>query len=44
MYVKLSYMPDGSGVWYRGKRCVQYETVCTVDDDLILFFSKGLRR
>ncbi|MBP5605068.1 MAG: GNAT family N-acetyltransferase [Ruminiclostridium sp.] len=43
MYVKRGYIPDGSGVWYRGEQCVQYETVCTVDDDLILFFSKKLR-
>lgn len=38
MYVKRGYIPDGSGVWYQGRQCVQYETVCTVDDDLILFF------
>ena len=44
MYVKRGYIPDGSGVWYQGKQCVQYETVCTVDDDLILFFSKKLYR
>ena len=43
MYVKRGYIPDGSGVWYQGKQCVQYETVCTVDDDLILYFSKKLR-
>ncbi|MCR5806357.1 MAG: GNAT family N-acetyltransferase [Oscillospiraceae bacterium] len=43
MYVKRGYIPDGSGVWYQGKQCVQYETVCTVDDDLILFLSKELR-
>ena len=43
MYVKRGYIPDGSGVWYQGRQCVQYETVCTVDDDLILFFSKTLR-
>ena len=42
MYVKRGYIPDGSGVWYQGKQCVQYETVCTIDDDLILFFSKKL--
>lgn len=42
MYVKRGYIPDGSGVWYQGKQCVQYETVCTVDDDLILFLSKKL--
>ena len=43
LYVKRGYVPDGSGVWYRGKPCVQYETVCTVDDDLILYLSKDLR-
>ena len=43
MYVKRGYIPDGSGVWYRGKLCVQYETVCTVDDDLLLFLYKKLK-
>ena len=43
IYVKRGYIPDGSGVWYRGKQCVQYETVCTVDDDLILYFYKQLQ-
>lgn len=42
MYIRRGYIPDGSGVWYRGKQCVQYETVCTVDDDLVLFLSKKL--
>ena len=42
MYAKRGYIPDGSGVWYRGKPCVQYETVCTVDDDLLLFLTKKL--
>ena len=43
IYVKRGYVPDGSGIWYQGKQCVQYETVCTVDDDLVLFLSKKLR-
>ena len=43
MYIKRGYIPDGSGVWYQNKQCVQYETVCTVDDDLVLFLSKKLR-
>ena len=43
MYVKRGYIPDGSGVWYQDKPCIQYETVCTIDDDLILFMSKNLR-
>ena len=42
MYVKRGYVPDGSGVWYQGRQCVQYETVCTGDDDLVLFLSKKL--
>lgn len=43
MYIKRGYIPDGSGVWYRNEPCVQYETVCTIDDDLCLFLSKKLR-
>ena len=43
MYVKRGYIPDGSGVWYQDKPCVQYETTCTVDDDLVLHMSKKLR-
>lgn len=42
MYVRRGYIPDGSGVWYQGRQCVQYETVCTVDDDLILYLYKEL--
>ncbi|MBP5222773.1 MAG: GNAT family N-acetyltransferase [Lachnospiraceae bacterium] len=42
MYVKRGYIPDGSGVWYNDEQCVQYETVCTIDDDLILYFYKKL--
>ena len=43
MYVKRGYIPDGTGVWYRGKPCEQYETAIENDDDLQLFFSKRLR-
>ncbi len=43
MYIKRGYIPDGSGVWYQDKQCVQYETVCTVDDDLILYLYKELK-
>ena len=42
MYVKRGYIPDGSGVWYQNRQCVQYETVCTIDDDLVLYLSKKL--
>ena len=43
MYIKRGYLPDGSGVWYQDKQCVQYETVCTVDDDLIMYLYKKLK-
>ena len=42
MYVKRGYIPDGSGVWYNDMQCEQYKTVCTVDDDLVLYFYKKL--
>lgn len=42
IYTRRGYVPDGSGVWYRDEQCVQYETVCTVDDDLVIFLSKDL--
>ena len=42
MYAKRGYIPDGSGVWYQDKQCVQYETICTVDDDLVLYLYKQL--
>ena len=43
IYVKRGYIPDGSGVWYHGKPCTPYDTIYTVDDDLLLFMSKQLR-
>lgn len=43
MYVKRGYIPDGSGVWYQNQQCIQYETTCTIDDDLVLFLSKKLK-
>jgi len=42
MYVKRGYIPDGSGVWYKGKQLEQYSK-CENDDDLILYFLKSLR-
>ena len=42
MYVRRGYIPDGTGVWYRGKPCEQYETDIANDDDLVLFLSKNL--
>ncbi|WP_054708149.1 GNAT family N-acetyltransferase [Bacillus sp. JCM 19041] len=42
MYVKRGYLPDGSGVWYKGKQLEQY-TDCFNDDDLTLYFLKQLQ-
>ena len=42
MYVKRGYIPDGTGVWYRGRPCEQYETDIENNDDLQLFLSKRL--
>ena len=41
MYVKRGYIPDGSGVWYKGKPLEPY-SVCVNDDDLTIYFSKSL--
>lgn len=41
MYVKRGYIPDGSGVWYKGKQLEPY-TECVNNDDLILYFFKQL--
>ena len=43
MYIKRGYIPDGTGVWYRGKPCGQYETGIANDDSLVLFLSKRLK-
>ena len=41
MYIKRGYIPDGSGVWFRGERLEQYEP-CVNDDELILDLFKQL--
>lgn len=41
MYVKRGYIPDGTGVWYKGKQLEQYAN-CNNDDDLTLYFLKKL--
>ena len=42
IYVKRGYIPDGSGVWYKGKVLDQYAP-CVNDDSLLLYLSKRLR-
>ncbi|WP_227395968.1 GNAT family N-acetyltransferase [Jeotgalibacillus aurantiacus] len=41
MYVKRGYLPEGSGVWYKGEPLEQYAK-CENDDDLVLYFIKKL--
>ena len=41
IYVKRGYLPDGTGVWYRGKPLEQYAPCCN-DDTLQLMMSKKL--
>ena len=41
LYVYLGYIPDGHGLHYKGKQ-LQYSDVVTVDDDLVLYFTKKL--
>ena len=41
MYVKRGYIPDGSGVWYKGVQLEQY-AACENNDDLILYLSKKI--
>lgn len=43
MYVKRGYIPDGTGVWYGAAVCPEYADCCN-DDDLVLFFSKNLKK
>ena len=43
MYVKRGYMPDGSGVWFNDKVCEPHAE-CVNNDDLVLYFSKNLRK
>ncbi|KIL50888.1 GNAT family N-acetyltransferase [Jeotgalibacillus campisalis] len=41
MYIKRGYIPDGTGIWYRGEQAEQYST-CENDDDLNLYLFKLL--
>jgi len=40
LYVKRGYIPDGSGVWYRGHKLEPYAECC--NDDLVLYLYKQL--
>ncbi len=42
MYVKRGYIPDGTGVWYKGTQLEPY-TECENDDDLTMYFLKSLK-
>ena len=43
MYFKRGYMPDGTGAWYKDRPVTPYDTVYTVDDDLVLYLTKKLK-
>ena len=43
MYFKRGYIPDGTGAWYKEKPVTPYDTVYTVDDDLVLYLTKRLK-
>lgn len=42
LYVLRGYVPDGSGLFYRG-RPVRYGEGITADDDLVLYLTKELK-
>jgi hypothetical protein len=41
LYVERGYVPDGRGLW-KGSHYVTYGDNVTVDDDLVLMFTKKL--
>lgn len=41
LYIKRGYVPDGSGVWYKGNKLKAYAD-CRNDDDLVLYLYKQL--
>ncbi|MDZ5712703.1 GNAT family N-acetyltransferase [Jeotgalibacillus haloalkalitolerans] len=41
IYIKRGYIPDGSGVWYKGKPLAQYAD-CNNSDELTLYLLKKL--
>lgn len=43
LYVKRGYIPDGRGLVWRGQQVTHGQTI-VVDDGLVLYFTKTLRR
>lgn len=41
IYAKRGYIPDGSGIWYKGSR-LALNAICFNDDDLLLYLYKDL--
>lgn len=39
LYVKRGYIPDGRGIWARGKQ-LNYGDTVILDDDVVLYFTK----
>jgi ribosomal protein S18 acetylase RimI-like enzyme len=42
LYVKRGYIPDGNGVWSKG-RFINYGTEVVMDDDIALYLKKKLK-
>ena len=42
LYIRRSYIPDGTGVWYRNKP-LEMGASCQNDNDLVLYLSKDLQ-
>lgn len=42
LYVKRGYIPNGRGISWSGSTC-SYDDQVTIDDSLVLYFTKGLR-
>ena len=42
LYIRLGYIPDGSGVWYLNKP-LEMHADCNNSDDLILYLSKSIK-
>ena len=44
IYIKRGYVPDGSGLWYKGRVWPQYEGGIVNDDDLMIWLRKELKK
>lgn len=43
LYANRGYVPDGKGI-YNGQRYIEYGDTIVVDDDVVLYLTKALKR